>query len=177
MNDLHQDLLSALAVPRGLIIVTGPTGHGKTTAIEGVLADPNCPRGVIFCGDVRDLEAAREAVRLAHSQVVVAVLRIPRASGAFCRLIDMTIPADDVVDVARVAFTTRLFRSPSMLLLHERLMVTDSTRALILSGADPDLIHSQAIAEGMRSLREVGLAYVFAGRLTREAVVEMTMED
>lgn len=180
-TDVHHDLLSAIAVPRGLVIVASPTGQGKTTAIEKVIADPACSPNVDFVGDLRgDLEAARRAVSTARSRVVVAVLRIQRAAGAFLRLIDMKVPAAEIGDVALAAFSTRLFRPPSQpdfLLVHEQLVVTDAIRALIVTGADPDAIHRLAIADGMRSLRQVGLDEVLAGRLTREAVDEMTPVD
>jgi len=125
---MHQELLVALAEASGLILVTGSTGQGKTTAIEEVLADPRCPPSIGFLGDVRDeAQDALRAVQLARSQVVVAVLRIPRAAGAFGRLIDA--------------------------------------------------VHRQALADGMRSLRQVGRDHACAGRLTPMAVAERTPDD
>lgn len=93
----HEDLLAALGQVSGLILVTGPTGNGKTTAIEHVLGDPRCPPNVTFIGDIRgEVEDAFRAVQLARSQTVVAVLRIPRAAGAFSRLSSMGVPAIDL---------------------------------------------------------------------------------
>lgn len=93
-TDLHKELLSALHAQRGLLLVAGPTGHGKTTAIERVLSDLACPPNISFVGDLRgDLDAARHAVSASRSCVVVAVLRIPRAAGAFRPLLDMQIPS------------------------------------------------------------------------------------
>jgi type II secretory ATPase GspE/PulE/Tfp pilus assembly ATPase PilB-like protein len=108
----HHDLLAAIVeAPRGLIVVTGPTGHGKTTAIEGVIADPMCPSNVAFVGGIRgDVELALRAVRLARTKLVLAVLRIPRAAGAFGRMSDIGVTSSDFVDVVRMIFTTRLFR-------------------------------------------------------------------
>ena len=64
---MQHDLLSALGAARGLVLVTGPTGQGKTTSIEVALADRSCPSNVIFSGDVRDVEAAfRERVSQAR---------------------------------------------------------------------------------------------------------------
>ncbi len=181
---VHDDLRSALMMPSGLVLVAGPTGQGKTTAIEEVLALPACPPNVAFVGDVRgDREHARDAVSTARSSVVVAVVRIQRAAGAFLRLLDMGVPAAELAEVARTAFTTRLFRSttnsdtPETLLLHERLAVTEAIRALITAGADPDAVHQQAIDDGMRSLRQLGLDHVKAGRLTLQQVDEMIPAD
>jgi type II secretory ATPase GspE/PulE/Tfp pilus assembly ATPase PilB-like protein len=183
-NAVHRDLLAGVQAPRGLILVASPTGQGKTTAIEQVLGDPACPRDVVFMGDLGgDLDAARRAVSVARSQVVVAVLRIHRAAGAFLRLIDMGAPSPAVAEVARMALSTRLFRpsddeaGTDFLLLHERLVVTGPIRALIVAGGDPDAIHRRAIAEGMRSLRQLGLEQVRARHLSADAVAAMTPED
>jgi hypothetical protein len=181
---LHRELLSGLRAPHGLILVASPTGQGKTTAIERVLRDPACPPNVVFMGDLRgDLDAARRAVAMARSSVVVAVLRIPRAAGAFMRLIDMSVPATEVAAVSLLAFSTRLFRPSTgdtreeFRLLHEQIVVTDAIRSLIIAGADQDAIHQCAIAEGMCSLRRAALEQVRAGHLTPEAVATMTPED
>lgn len=73
----HEDLL-ALAEGSGLILVTGPTGHGKTTAIEAVLGDPRCPPKVIFIGDIRgEVQDAFRAIQLARTQLVVGSLAHP----------------------------------------------------------------------------------------------------
>ena len=177
---IKQELLSALAEGPGLILVTGPTGHGKTTAIEQVLADSGCPPNVVFLGDIRgEVDDARRAVQLARSQPVIAVLRINRAAGAFGRLTDMGIPPRDLAEVVRVLFTTRLVRPASSepVLLHERLVVTDGIRDLVLAGGDSDAVHRQAVADGMRSLRQHGLEHVRAGRLEAAAVNNVTPAD
>lgn len=179
-SSMRDDLLSGLQAACGLIVVAGPTGHGKTTMIEEALAKGGCPASVLFVGDLRgDLDAARRAVLAARSQIVVAVLRICRAAGAFRRLIDMQVPARDVAEVTRMAFSTRLIRpsSDDSLLLHERIVVTDAIRALVMAGADEDAIHRRAIADGMISLRNRARDQVRAGRLTLELATTMTPDD
>lgn len=163
-----------------MILVTGPTGHGKTTAIEAVLGDPRCPPNVIFIGDIRgEVQDAFRAVQLARTQVVVAVLRIPRATGAFVRLTDMGVPARELVDVVRMVFTTRLLRpaQSTPVLLHERLRVTNALGELVLADPSEDAVHRHAIKGGMRSLRQAGLEHVRAGRLTHAAVLDATPDD
>jgi type II secretory ATPase GspE/PulE/Tfp pilus assembly ATPase PilB-like protein len=181
---MHRDFLSALRAPRGLILVASPTGQGKTTAIELALADRACPSDVLFMGDLRgDADAAGRAVSSARSRVVVAVLRIPRAAGAFMRLIDMGVPAIEVAEVSRRAFSTRLFRPANgdarqeFRLLHEQIVVTDAIRSLIVAGADDAAIHRRAIAEGMCSLRQVALEEVRAGHLAAGVVATVTPDD
>ena len=166
---MHEDLLSALTQGPALILVTGPAGQGKTTAIEAVLADTRCPHNIAFLGDIRgDVEEAARAVQLARSQIVVAVLRIPHAAGAFARLLDMGVPASDLLGVVRTVFTTRILRLQSeVLLLHEQLLVTSAIRGLILAGADSEAIHRQAVADGMQSLRTAGNEVVRAGERER----------
>lgn len=175
----HQALITVLAGGPGLILVTGPTGQGKTTLIEEVLGDVACPPDVVFIGDVRaDVAETERAVQLARSQVVLAVLRIQRAAGAFARLIDMGISANELAQVTRAVFTTRLFRLRSeAVLVHEHLRVTAAIRDLVCAGADPDKVHRQALADGMRSLRQVSLGQASAGRLSLQEVVQMTPDD
>lgn len=180
--NMHRDLLDAVAPARGLVIVAGPTGQGKTTAVERALTDASCPPGVFFAGDIRgDVALARRAVSLARGRTVVAVLRIPRAAGSFRRLLELGVPAAELVEVARVVFGTRLARPADVredvVLLWEKLLVTHEIRTLVLRGADPDAIHQQAIAQGMQSLRQAGLELVSAGRLELEEVVRSTPDD
>lgn len=176
---MHDELLSALSGPPGLILVAGSTGNGKTTAIEAVLGDRRCPPRVVFLGDIRgDVEDAFRAVQLARSLVVVAVLRIRRAAGSFGRLTAMGVAAHDLAEVVRSVFTTRLLRpaASAPILLHEQLVVTNAIRELVLAGVGEDALHRQAIADGMRSLRQASLDHVRAGRLT-PALAESTPDD
>lgn len=148
--------------------------------IEAVLADRRCPSNVVFLGDIRgDVEDAFRAVKLARSQHVVAVLRIQRAAGAFGRLTDMGVPARDLAEVVSYVFTTLLLRrvASEPILLHERLVVTSAIRELVLAGPSEDAVHRQAMADGMRSLRQAGLEQVRADRLTHAAVVDATPDD
>lgn len=91
----------------------------------------------------------------------------------------MGVPARDLADVVRVVFSTRLLRPSGAkpILLHERLVVTEAIRELVLAGADADVVHRQAVAEGMRSLRQLGLDHVAAGRLTAADVTYATPGD
>lgn len=99
----------------------------------------------------------------------------------FARFSTCKSPA--VAEVTLQAFSTRLIRPSNdnaqqeFLLLHERILVTDAIRALVLAGADEDAIHRRAIADGMRSLRRTALDQVDVGRLTSEAVATLTPDD
>jgi len=58
--------------------------------------------------------------------------------------------------------------------LYELLMMSDAIRHHIASGADANIIRDQAIAEGMRTLREDALEKLKAGLTTPEEVVRVT---
>jgi type II secretory ATPase GspE/PulE/Tfp pilus assembly ATPase PilB-like protein len=129
---------------------------------------------------VRDEAQAREAVVRAQEQPVIAVLHVPRAAGVFRRLEEMGIPAHELATVVRAAFSTRLVKAleaEGPVLLYERLLVTDSVRALVVKNADSERIHRTAMAEGMRSLRQMGLEMAKAGRVKAGAVEFTTPLD
>ncbi len=42
-EDIHQQFLSTIALPHGILLVTGPTGSGKTTSLYGALQVLNSP--------------------------------------------------------------------------------------------------------------------------------------
>ena len=58
--------------------------------------------------------------------------------------------------------------------LYELLMMSDAIRHHIASGADANVIREEAIAEGMRTLREDALEKLKAGLTTPEEVVRVT---
>ena len=59
----------------------------------------------------------------------------------------------------------------------EVLLLSSSVRELILSQAQEHIIKEQARKEGMRTLREDGLAQVFKGFTTIEEVLRVTAPD
>ena len=61
--------------------------------------------------------------------------------------------------------------------LYELLEVTDAIRRLVTSNADAATIRQQSLQQGMRPLRQVGLAKVLAGETTVEEVLRVTQEE
>ncbi len=61
--------------------------------------------------------------------------------------------------------------------LYELLEVDDSIRRLVTGNADAATIRQQASRQGMRSLRQAGLAKVLAGQTTVEEVLRVTQEE
>ena len=61
--------------------------------------------------------------------------------------------------------------------IHELLVVDDAIRALVMARADAAAIRRQAIAAGMTTLREDGLAKARAGLTTEAEVLRVTQDD
>ena len=94
-----------LARPHGIILVTGPTGSGKTTTLYAALSALNSPDNkiltvedlrqdpdVIMVGEMRDLETARIAVQAALTgHKVFSTLHTNDAVSSITRLLDMQV--------------------------------------------------------------------------------------
>lgn len=61
--------------------------------------------------------------------------------------------------------------------LYELLEVNDQIRQLVTANADAATIRQQALQQGMRTLRQAGLAKVLAGETTVEEVLRVTQEE
>jgi len=61
--------------------------------------------------------------------------------------------------------------------IHELLIFTDTTRALVMQRADATAIRRAAVASGMLTLRDDGAEKVLAGLTTVEEVVRVTQEE
>jgi general secretion pathway protein E len=61
--------------------------------------------------------------------------------------------------------------------IHELLVMSDATRALVLKNSDASTLKRQAVAEGMQTLRDEGACKVLAGITTPEEVGRVTQEE
>jgi len=61
--------------------------------------------------------------------------------------------------------------------IFEQMVVTESTRALLLQNADSREIRKEAAREGMKNLRQDAMRYLHAGQTTVEEVFRVTKED
>src|SRR6267378_3277084 len=69
--------------PRGLVLVTGPTGSGKSTTLAAMLEDPD----VVLIGEMRDLETIESALRIAETgHLTFATLHTNSASSTINRI-------------------------------------------------------------------------------------------
>ncbi|HWL54216.1 MAG TPA: ATPase, T2SS/T4P/T4SS family [Chthoniobacteraceae bacterium] len=254
---------NAIDAPHGMILLTGPTGSGKTTTLYSALQELNSPEynivtvedpveyqlmgvnqvavraevgltfaaalrsilrqdpDIVMIGEIRDQETADIAVKAALTgHQVLSTLHTNDAAGAISRLDDMGIEPFLIASSLLLTCAQRLVRRicsnckeefipeddiflklgfdelvgetfyrgagcerckqrgyAGRAALLEVLPVTESVRKLIIKRATASVIKNQAIQEGMKTLRMVGLDKAREGVTTLEEVFRVTAED
>src|SRR3954469_11246868 len=253
----------AIDAPHGMILVTGPTGSGKTTTLYSVLHELNSPNynivtvedpieyevvginqvavradigldfasalrsilrqdpDIVMVGEIRDNETADIAVKAALTgHQVLSTLHTNDAAGAIARLDDMGIEPFLISSSILMSCAQRLVRrvctncreefvpesemfeklgmkaTNDTVFYHghgcdrckgrgylgrvaiiEALPVSEAVRRLIVKRASSSVIKNQAVSEGMKTLRMVGVEKAMEGITTLEEVWRVTSED
>src|ERR1700731_50843 len=258
-----ENFKKAIDAPHGMILVTGPTGSGKTTTLYSVLQELNNPQynivtvedpieyelpginqgavrseigldfasalrsilrqdpDIVMVGEIRDNETADIAVKAALTgHQVLSTLHTNDAAGAITRLDDMGIEPFLISSSILMSCAQRLVRrvctncreefvpEPELVAklalaetkdavfyhgtgcdrckgrgylgrvaIIEAIPVSESIRRLIIKRASAAIIKNQAMTEGMKTLRMVGVEKALEGITTLEEIWRVTAED
>jgi type IV pilus assembly protein PilB len=261
-EDTLRKFRRAIDAPHGMILVTGPTGSGKTTTLYSVLQELNNPQynivtvedpieyelgginqvavrndigldfasalrsilrqdpDIVMVGEIRDNETADIAVKAALTgHQVLSTLHTNDAAGAITRLDDMGIEPFLISSSILMTCAQRLVRricancreefqpEPEVfaslgieqgetvfyrgsgcdrckgrgylgrLAIIEALTVSEAIRRLIMKRASAAVIKNQAVTEGMKTLRMVGIDKALEGQTTLEEVLRVAADD
>jgi type IV pilus assembly protein PilB len=258
----EKDFLSAIRNPYGMVLVTGPTGSGKTTTLYSAITKINTEevnimtaedpveynlRGInqtqvrpeigltfaaalraflrqdpniILVGEIRDMETAGIAIKAALTgHLVLSTLHTNDAASTITRLIDIGVEPFNVASAVNIVTAQRLVRrictgckaettyDREMMEaaelpperekelkfykgegcdlcdgtgyrgrqgLYEVMPITPTIRRMIMQGEGAGVMKTQAVEEGMLTLREDGLTKVNRGVTTLEEILKET---
>jgi len=261
----HQIVNSLIHKPNGIVVVTGPTGSGKTTTLYAALSelntisekiltaeDPveydidgliqvqvNTEAGltfaaalrsflrqdpdVILVGEIRDLETAEIAVQASLTgHLVFSTLHTNDAPSSITRLLDLGLESFLLTATIEGIIAQRLVRTIcskckeqyepkeeqlmelSLTLddvqgrrfhrgrgcdhcfnsgykgrtgLFEIMTLDDDMRDMIMRDVSTEALRREAMAKGMRTLRDSGLEAIYDGKTTIDEVVRETIAE
>jgi len=253
----------AIHQPYGMVLITGPTGSGKTTTLYSAISTINSPEhnimtaedpveynlkgvnqvqinegigrtfagvlrsflrqdpDVILVGETRDLETAQISIRAALTgHLVFTTLHTNDCPSTVARLVDMGVQPfllssalllilaqrlgrrickeckeplhgheDDLVPYGHVSEgrgkvtfykgkgcqTCNFTGMKGRVAIYEVMPVTEDLRTVILKGGTTAEIREMAQSQGMKTLRQAGLAKVLEGTTTIEEILRVTL--
>jgi type IV pilus assembly protein PilB len=259
----YEKFTHAIHQPYGMVLITGPTGSGKTTTLYSAISTINSPEhnimtaedpveynlkgvnqvqvndgigrtfsavlrsflrqdpDVILVGETRDLETAQISVRAALTgHLVFTTLHTNDCPSTVARLVDMGIQPfllssalllmlaqrlgrrickeckqpvegneEDLVRYGHVPQgrgPVTLYRGAGCptcnftgmkgrVAIYEVMPISETIRDMILEDASTAVLREQAQKEGMKTLRQAGMAKVLEGVTTVEEVVRVTL--
>jgi CheY-like chemotaxis protein len=135
----------ALAEPRGLILITGPTRSGKTSSLYAGLASVIRP-DIVMVGEIRDPETAQIAMQASMTgHLVLSTLHTNDAPSAVSRLIDIGVEPFLITSSLTLVVGQRLARVPCSKCSEP---VQADPKTLELLGLDPDQIDASGLRSG-----------------------------
>src|SRR5437660_1093635 len=259
----YEKYTHAIHQPYGMVLITGPTGSGKTTTLYSAISTINSPEhnimtaedpveynlkgvnqvqvndgigrtfaavlrsflrqdpDVILVGETRDLETAQISVRAALTgHLVFTTLHTNDCPSTVARLVDMGIQPFPLSSALLLMLAQRLGRRickdgkppvegneeelvryghvpqgrgpvtlyrgagcptcnftgmKGRVAIYEVMPISDTIRDMILEDASTAVLREQAQKEGMKPLRQAGMAKVLAGVTTVEEVLRVTL--
>jgi len=262
-EDEYEYVRDLINRPNGIILVTGPTGSGKTTTLYSALNEANDPSvkiittedpveydldgivqvpikeeiGVTFAsclrsilrqdpdkilvGEIRDLETAQIAIEASLTgHIVFSTLHTNDAPSTITRLLDMGLEPFLVAATLESVIAQRLVRTictkcktpyqpaeehlmelgllpqdvegktfyygkrcehcnrtgyRGRTAIFEIMKIDSKLREMIIQKRSTDVIRAEAVAAGMRTLRDSGILKIFDGLTTIEEVVKETL--
>lgn len=235
LSQAQKDLfLKTLANPHGLILVTGPTGSGKTITLYAALQHLNqntiniasledpvekplpginqthvLPKAgltfsktlrallrqdpdVIMVGEMRDLETIEIALTAAQTgHLVLSTLHTNSASETIIRLLQLNIPAHQIINSLRLIVAQRLVRCVcpycyakkscsycyegylGRTAIYELLPLDDNLAEIILKAPSHLAIKNYLSAIAWHDMRQNGLEKIAAGITTKEELARV----
>jgi len=259
----YEKFTHAIHQPYGMVLITGPTGSGKTTTLYSAISTINSPEhnimtaedpveynlkgvnqvqvndgigrtfsavlrsflrqdpDVILVGETRDLETAQISVRAALTgHLVFTTLHTNDCPSTVARLVDMGIQPFLLSSALLLMLAQRLGRRickeckqpvegreedlvryghvpqargpvtfyrgagcptcnftgmKGRVAIYEVMPISETIRDMILEDASTAELREQAQKEGMKTLRQAGMAKVLEGVTTVEEVVRVTL--
>lgn len=108
----ERDLMHAVRSPYGMVLVTGPTGSGKTTTLYSSIKLINMVEtNIIMVGEIRDLETGGIAIKAALTgHLVLSTLHTNSTAETVTRLLDMGLEPFNVSSALNLVLAQRLLR-------------------------------------------------------------------
>ncbi|OLC00674.1 MAG: pilus assembly protein PilB [Nitrospirae bacterium 13_1_40CM_62_7] len=102
----------AITEPYGMVLVTGPTGSGKTTTLYGAINEINNHPDKIMVGEIRDAETAQIAIQSALTgHLVFSTVHANNAFDVIGRFVNMGIEPYNFVASLNCILAQRLVRA------------------------------------------------------------------
>src|SRR5437773_522799 len=155
------DLLKAILNPYGMVLVTGPTGSGKTTTLYSALSRINTIEVNILTAE-DPVEYNLMGIKQVHNYTdeELHAFAIQRKDGPFFK--------------GQGCDTCNGTGYKGRQGLYEVMLMTSALRRLVLKGASTEELRDQGVKDGMLTLRMDGMVKVKKGVTTLEEVVKET---